>query len=431
SNNLTLQPRDTVRVFAHDDFVDPHLVRISGLVHRPGVHPLTAGMRVRDLVLRAGNIHKFAYLDSAELTRQIPEAEKGVVTRVEINLRQALAGNLEHNLLLQDFDHLLVRQMPGVKLQPEVPPLGGLVARQMPGVESQSEAQPPVRFFPLQEDDEQALAIMRRASIVQERAVEISGEVRFPGVYPVQTGERLSSVLQRAGGFTEQAYLRGAVFNRLSVQEAQQKRLDELLIEEEQALLAESATEVAVALTPEEVQGRQQELAARRTLLERLRTVEPEGRIVVRLQPLDVFTGSDQDIGLEAGDRLDIPQTPEHVNILGQVYNRTSLIYDPDKDIGHYLERVGGIKPDANEKEIYLVQVDGTVISNTQDQFIMTQVDGQTTYLGDFFDVRPQPGDTIVVPRRIKTPATLRLTRDIVQIIFQSATTIGILAALL
>ena len=416
SSNLLLQPRDVVRVFARDEFVDPHLVRISGLVHRPGIYPLTRGMRIRDLVQRAGNIHKFAYLDSAELSRQVLEAGEESARRVEVNLRQALAGNPVHNLVLQDFDHLLVRQIPGVELE-----------RSADADTAASRA----TFFPLQENDERALSMMKRAGIVRERIVRLSGEVRFPGAYPIRKGERLSSVLQRAGGFNVAAYLRGAVFTRLSVQAAQQKRLDELLREEEETLLAESAAEVAGALTSEEVLSRRQELVTRRQLLERLAAVKPEGRLVIRLQPLDGFVGTEQDIELEGGDALHIPQTPEYVNILGEVYNRTSLIHEPDKDIGYYLERVGGIKPNANDKEIYIVLVDGTVVSNSQDRIIVTQVNGKTAYLSDFFDVQPQPGDTIIVPRRIRSSAALRTTRDIVQIIFQSISTIAVLAAVL
>jgi len=74
--------------------------------------------------------------------------------------------------------------------------------------------------------------------------VEMRGEVRFPGVYPLIKGERLSSVLQRAGGFTPYAYLRGAVFTRVRVREEQQKRLQELIREEELSLLAQGAAEV-------------------------------------------------------------------------------------------------------------------------------------------------------------------------------------------
>ena len=261
--------------------------------------------------------------------------------------------------------------------------------------------------------------------------VEIHGEVLFPGTYPIQKGERLSSVLRRAGGFTQNAYLRGAVFTRPSVKAAQENRLQELLREEEQVLLTASAAESEAALSTEEVQAQRQALAFRRDLLSRLRTVQPDGRVVVRLQPLEVFSNSAQDIEIEPGDRLVIPQIPKYVSVIGEVYNRTALIYEPGKDMAYYLEKVGGIKPTANEKEIALVQVDGTVFSNTQDRFLLVQADDSTTYLGDFYAIRPQPGDTIVVPRQVETSATLRNFRDIVQIIFQSVSVIAVIVALL
>jgi protein involved in polysaccharide export with SLBB domain len=221
------------------------------------------------------------------------------------------------------------------------------------------------------------------------------------------------------------------VLTRESARALQERRLQELLREEEQALLTESAVTTAEALSAEDAQAQRQAFAFRRDLLGRLRAVQPEGRVVVQLRPLEVFAGSAQDIELEPGDQLFIPQTPKYVSVLGEVYNRTALIYEPGKDIAHYLRKVGGIKPTANEKEIYVVQVDGTVFSNTQDKFLVVQADGRTTYLGDFYSIQLQPGDTIIVPRRVQTPATLRNIRDIVQIIFQGVTTLGIIAALL
>jgi protein involved in polysaccharide export with SLBB domain len=515
AQNLALQRQDIVRVFAETDYIDPRQVRVSGMVHKPGIYPLTQEMRVSDLVMRAGNVRNFAYMEEAELTRrQFVQAEE-INTRVEINLAKALAGDPEQNLPLQNFDHLLVRQMPGVELrrEPEFPAtlalqqlgfspadiaawqrfgvlpadvvaqqragtmpadiaaqqrvgtlpadiatqqrLGllpaDIAAQQRTGMATQQRAgalpadiaaqqrrlgilpeeRREVPVYPVVSSDEKAAEALRRARNFVEPSVEILGEVRFPGTYPIVRGERLGSLLQRAGGFTDNAYLRGAVFTRQSVQEAQERRLDQLLQSEEESLLSESAVATSTALSAEEVQGQRQALEARRQLLEQLRTVRPEGRVVLRLRPLATFTGSDQDIELEPGDRLVIPQNLKYVNVLGQVYNPVALLYEPGRDLAYYLAQVGGLKSEANEKEIHMVQVDGTVVSNTQDQFIVLQADGRTTYIGDFFAVKPQPGDTIVVPRRVRTPATLRNTRDIVQIIFQSLSTLGVIAALL
>src|SRR5262249_53307397 len=120
TQNLALQPRDTIRLFARDDFVDPQQVRISGLVHKPGIYPLTEGMRVSDLVFRAASVLKFAYLERAELTRRLAGQPGETPMRVEINLAKALEGDPEHNLFLQDFDHLVVRQFPGIELQRDI-----------------------------------------------------------------------------------------------------------------------------------------------------------------------------------------------------------------------------------------------------------------------------------------------------------------------
>jgi protein involved in polysaccharide export with SLBB domain len=416
THNLVLFPQDTVRVFSRLAFVDAFLARVSGLVHRPGLYPLTEGMRVRDLVLRAGDVHKLAYLENAELTRHTISAGEDMVSRVDINLSKALAGDPAHNLVLQDYDHLLIRPIPGIEVQGDI---------------EQEWAIQATTVYPIQEGDITAHAALRRAGIVQELTVALRGEVRFPGIYPIQKGERLSSVLRRAGGYTETSYLRGATLTRVSVQTSQEQRLMELVNAEEQALLAESAAEVSTALSADEAQAQRQALAFRRDLLARLRTVKPDGRVVIQLRSLDQLAGSVHDIELEPGDRLVVPQTPKYINVIGEVYNRTALFFEPGKDVAHYLEKVGGLKPNANEKEIAIVQIDGTVISNTQDKFLVVQADGRSMYLGDFYTIQPQPGDTIVVPRLIETTATLRNIRDIVQIIFQSISTLGVIVALL
>jgi hypothetical protein len=130
-------------------------------------------------------VHKLAYLENAELTRHTFSAGGDLALRVDINLGKALAGDPAHNLELQDFDHFLVRQIPGVEIQGTIEQIG---------------ATPITEIFPIAGSDEAAVAALRRAGIVQDLSVVLSGEVRFPGVYPIQKGERLSSVLRRAGG---------------------------------------------------------------------------------------------------------------------------------------------------------------------------------------------------------------------------------------
>lgn len=380
TDNLLLANEDRVVIHNINEQKFSQQVRVVGSVNKPGDFPLTTDMRISDLLFRAGGVQKLAYLDKAELTRHRISQSGDTAIRVEINVAQALAGNPEQNLLLEDFDQLLIRAIPELDF---------------------------------------------------DRTMELRGEVRFPGTYPIQRGERLGSVLRRAGGFTPSAYLRGAIFTRVRVKQAQEKRLQDLLREEEVALVTQNAAEIQAALTPEEVREQKQINDFRFDFLKRLKTLEPDGRIVVRLHPLENFAGTSDDLELEGGDQLTIPPNAQYVNVLGEVYNRTTLLYEPGKTVEYYLKKVGGLKPTAQEEGIYLIQADGTVISNTQNQFAVVLASGKTMRFKDFFTVQMQPGDSIIVPRRIITSATLRTTRDFVQIITQGLSGLGLIVALL
>ncbi len=111
SENHTLVAFDTVRIFRWDER-EKTIVSISGLVHRPGQYRLTEGMTVRDLVNAAGGLMDNAYLKKAEVTRKHISQSGMQVETINIDLGKALAGDAEHNLLLQRYDHLVVRPIP-------------------------------------------------------------------------------------------------------------------------------------------------------------------------------------------------------------------------------------------------------------------------------------------------------------------------------
>ncbi len=379
-DNLLLHNEDKVVVHNLSEYKFPQQVQVLGLVHRPGGYALTRDMRVSDLIFRAGGVQKLAYLEKAELTRHRITQTGHTAIRLEISLSQALAGDTNDNLFLEDFDQLLIRPIPNIEL---------------------------------------------------ERVLEVLGEVRFPGGYPVQKGERLASVLRRAGGFTDSAYLHGATFVRVRTRQDQERRVQDLIREEESALLSQNAAEIQATLSADDAREQKQVADFRRDMLKRLSAVQPDGRIVVRLRPLEALAGTADDLVLEPGDQLTIPSIPQHVNVLGEVYNRTSLLYEPAKTVAHYLSQVGGMKKTAEEEGIFLVQANGTVMSNTQNQFAVLLTSGKTLNFKDFYAVHVQPGDSIIVPRRVVTPSTLRTTRDIVQIISQGISSLGVIAAIL
>lgn len=381
TQNLELKEFDRVKVFARNDMSEPDTVRVNGMVQRPGTYRLLANMTVRDLVLLAGNLKNSAYLDSAEITRVRRTGATITSYPVPVNLGEAMKGNPQDNLKLEPYDELGVRMIPDWVVE-------------------------------------------------TERYVTLQGEVRFPGVYPVYKGERLSSVVERAGGFTSKGYLRGAKFTRKSVQEDQQKRLDEIVARTEKALADKRAELASVAASREELEAAKASLDALSKGVEKLKAARAEGRVVIRLSSLDNLKAGPYDLELQGGDTLVVPLTPNHVSVMGQVYNPATLVHIAGKRLSYYLDKTGGPAADADEDGMYLLKVDGSVVSRQQVSFgLHWDEESRSLSFGSFKTIDINPGDTLVVPQRLERIAWMRDIKDIATILGQIALTAGVLVA--
>jgi len=381
SQNLELQQYDTIRIFAWDERT-MQTVSVSGNVFDPNRYRLVPEMRVSDLVDVSGGLAKNAYTRRAELTRRHISQEGMTTEKIDIGLEKALAGDPEHNLLLHDYDHLVVRPIPDLAF--------GLNA-------------------------------------------EIAGEVRFPGTYPIRKGETLSSLIERAGGYTDQAYLKGAVFTRESAKEVQQRRLNEMVRQLEESMLTSTQESISGALDAETARGEAIVLETKRELLTRLLAAEVTGRVVVRLDSLEDFRRSKYDIELEDGDALTIPQTPGVVHVVGEVFNSTSLLYEQDGTVGRYLQKVGGMTKEADKDQVSVIKADGSVFSVQQGKrarLVFWDSSHNSWFFGGFMSYRMDPGDTIVVPRKVDRFFWLKTTKDITQIVFQIAVAAGVVFAI-
>jgi len=379
--NLELRQYDTVRLFRWDERIS-EAVRISGLVFDPNQYRLVPDMRVSDLVDTAGGLRKNAYLRNAEITRRHVTQQGMTSETIDVDLEKALAGDPEHNLLLRDYDHLVIRPIPELEF---------------------------------------------------DRSAEILGEVRFPGTYPIRKGEQLSSLIERAGGFTGEAYLRGAVFARESAREVQRRRLDQLIRQVEESVLAGSEQRMSGALDAETVKSQQVALETKQQLLAKLRAAELTGRVVVKLVPVAELRGSPHDLELEDGDTLTVPQMPGVVHVVGEVFNATSLLYEQGRTVGYYLRKVGGMTKEAEEKQVSVIKADGSVISREQGnkgKLVFWDSEHSSWFFGGFMSLEMEPGDTIVVPRDLDRFLWIRTTKDITQIIFQIAVAAGIAFAI-
>jgi len=219
-------------------------------------------------------------------------------------------------------------------------------------------------------------------------SVTLRGEVGKPGVYGIQPGERLSSLLRRAGGLLPTSYAQAAVFERVDVREMQQRSRQDLIqrMEQESVVVKSAVT----ASGTEEAALQQAAMQQRQRMIEALRRAPVSGRLVVHIREGQKgFAGSPDDIELRAGDALEIPKQPGFVVIVGQVYNANAITYAPGKNAGWYLSHAGGATGLANKKAIFIIRANGSVVSG-----------GSGLISGGVLSSSIGPGDTIVVPEK-------------------------------
>ena len=233
-------------------------------------------------------------------------------------------------------------------------------------------------------------------------------------------------------GITDKAYLKGAVFTRDSAKTIQQQRMDEMIRQLEQTLLSTGGQAISGALDTETAEMQKMTLESRKELLTRLRAAKVDGRVVIRVQPLDKFRGTKHDIKLEKGDRLVVPETPGVVYTVGEVYNPAALLHEPGGTVGHYLAKVGGATKEADAKQLYVIRADGTVVSMAQrdSQQIAWDGDNHQWHFGNFMSIPLDPGDTIVAPRKLDKIPWIKTTKDLTQIVFQIAVAAGVVLAI-
>jgi len=368
-SDLPLRPRDTLVIYRETAFRDDRSAGARGEVRNPGTYKIYPGTKVSDLVKSAGDLTRLASRGEAELSRL---DEHRNVAILKIDLDRALQGDEAHDLPIVDQDVLSVRPLPDLQ---------------------------------------------------EVRSITLSGELRWPGEYTARKGERLTSVLMRAGGFTPDAFLKGAVFTRVSVQKRQQELIDRTVDTLEQEIARTAAKEQAVAFDREDIEAQRQTFEARKALLAKLKQIKAQGRVILRLSDIDLLKGTEDDLAVEDGDRLEIPRPPAVVNVFGRVYNPTGVVFNrQQRSVGYYLGKVGGPTKDADKSQIFLVRADGSVTSREQlaQKFWLA---GE----GDLLNVTLEAGDSIVVPEKLEYSRVMKDIKDITQILYQIAVTAGVL----
>jgi protein involved in polysaccharide export with SLBB domain len=341
-DNLVLEPRDRLLVHRNSAAVDPPTVDVKGEVAKPGRYPLTTNMHVEDLVLVAGGLKRSADPVKADLTRFAAGASSGnsVSENMPIALSAAMEGNANENVALRNGDVLTIRQVPGW-------------------------------------NDLHA-------------SISVQGEVEHPGSYGIRPGERLSSVLQRAGGFSPQAYPYGALLTRRDVRDVELKSHEEL----EQRLKAEIVNLKALPETePDQKNLKLTAIAETETALKQLETTAPIGRVVIHIRAdRKSWQNSSNDPVLRDGDVLVVPKEADYIVVAGQVYNPTAVGFQQGRSAKWYLSQSGGLTQLADKKAVFVVRADGSVLASKNN--------GDGWWSGDPLSATLRAGDTIVVPEK-------------------------------
>ncbi|MCU1284836.1 MAG: polysaccharide export protein [Acidobacteriales bacterium] len=335
-----LQPFDTVRIFGRYESDSPK-VSIYGEVLRPAEYLLSDRMTAADLVRMAGGFKRSAFTESAGLASySIQHGERVELERREVAIGRALAGEPDTDVVLKPGDVLTIHQLGGWK------DIGG--------------------------------------------AIVVNGEVLHPGRYGIQEGERLSSILKRAGGFMAEAYPTAAILDREQVRQVAAAGRDELI----NTLQSQSVDNDRAGKT-ENVAVNQE----RQQLINKLKQIQPTGRLVIHISPdIASWENTAADIEVRSGDKLNIPKKPNFVMVGGQVYNPTALTYAPGKAAGWYLKQAGGPTVLANKKQVLVIRANGIVLGKSSGGW----------WSGDVLSTVLQPGDTVYVPERYPGNAKMK-----------------------
>jgi polysaccharide biosynthesis/export protein len=429
--------RQDLRLQSGDVIVVPPLgpvAAISGAVKRAGIYEIKPGLRLTDLLQLASGLTPVANHQRCQLFRLDPDKGR-MILDVDLNAIVDLSGKKKAaangtDLVMQDGDYVRIGSLPtqvanvvtlaGAVKNPgpyEFKPGMGIRDLLKPDqltVDAYWDTAEVVRTDPftyqtkvipfspktlLENDKTSDLPLQRMDQIVvgsqmrPPNVVLLEGEVKRPGHFTLETGERLSSVLKRAGGLTNNAFPEGIVLVRESVKKRQQAELDRFMAAERQRLTAQSASIAAgsAGVANAATQGaaaEQQVLALRLQQLEAVASRIELGRVVVQVRSLEELDGTEDDITLEARDRIVIPQPPRTVSIIGAVKNPSTVVYKVGFGLEDYVHQAGGMSEDANKHEMYVMRANGST-------------EGAYVKIKDM-----KPGDTIVIPQKIeaKTP---------------------------
>ncbi len=404
-------------------------VLVTGFVQRPGQHSLSALAGLSQALAAAGGPsavgslrrieHRRAgsLLASVDLYELLLKGQGAAERRIQ-------AGDVIHVPaagpqvgVIGAVQHPAVFELKGEETVADLLAMaGGLgpVANRQRAVLLALDGEQPVRELDLAQAGSQrlqagevlrvhSLAELNRPSQALHKRVRVEGEVLRPGDYVLPAGATLREALAAAGGPSPEAYLFGAELRRETVRRRQMEGYDRALRELETEFTRAAVTRKE--RPPPE--GTPDSRVAHLRLIERLRQVQPSGRVVLQLGPTAQELPA---LPLEEGDQLIVPGRRQAISVYGSVFNGGSFEYREGTDLAHYLQRAGGPTRGADTDSLFVLRADGSVASTRMQSFWSRQGLQQLPAL---------PGDTLFVPEDLDRLRLSQELKDWAQILAQ------------
>lgn len=304
TDDILLKREDQVQIASIFDLRDKYKITIDGAVRLPGELKYAENMALEDAIIQAGGFTEAGFEKRIEVARRVknseesPSAKTAEIFQIDVDPQLKFSKT---QFSLQPFDIISIRNAPGFE---------------------------------------------------EQRQVVLKGEVKYPGAYALsRKDERISDLINRAGGLTELAYPQGASLKRpgpkpsgkndqfdadeedskkLILQQRLQKKLNDtssINIAEEKAL------NIAVGIQLEKILNR---------------------------------PGSNSDLIMEAGDTISIPKKLQTVKVSGEVLSPITVVHRSGKSLKTYVAEAGGPSEKAMLKRAYVIQANGGVKSTTK-----------------------------------------------------------------
>tara|TARA_Y100001935_G_scaffold239129_1_gene226520 strand:+ start:371 stop:2167 length:1797 start_codon:yes stop_codon:yes gene_type:complete len=408
-------------------------IYILGEAYKPGRYVMSGLSSVSNALFVSGGVNEQGSLRNIQVRRQ------NEVIRTYDFYDFLLRGSLESDVVLQDGDIIFIPFIEssvtlggafkrpyryeikeGETIEDAIYLAGGFVSEVIgsPTLElSRVDERSAKRVYSYVNSEKDFGNVLRDGDVInissvsgiKPRSIKISGEVKNPGQYSIQPGDRILDIINRAGGYTEEAFFQGSIFLRTEVAKSQKQAFERAADELENTIV-----DIITKDTIDEIT--EFTLLPVSNLIARLREEKPLGRMVVNLDTLSLKSDPVINFSVQDGDELLIPKRPSSVSIVGEVLNTTSVGFNPNFTVDEYISLAGGLSDSADRNKIFVI------LPNGKSQLVRKSLFSSNK------DVLP--GSTIVISRDSRPFDAINLTQIITPILADLATSAAAIAAI-